>query len=142
MTARSAIPFAVHFPRVFELLTTRPHPFRPSLRFRCASFKPPAAKNRRNGEIFPAVLRLSPTATHGDVCEADRHCRLHEIGDWLRAQSVIRCDHLDSGHRAISFADFGQCAAPRDAGKKLAASAFQRRTTDEESLDVCNGPGP
>jgi hypothetical protein len=75
----------------------------------------PPQKNHNTDEIFSHVLRLSPTATHGDVHEAKYHCRLPEIGAWPNAQSAIRCDHLDSGHRATSFADFGQCATPRDA---------------------------
>jgi hypothetical protein len=75
----------------------------------------PPEKNRRDEKMFPAVFRLSPTATHGEFHEANWHRRLQEMEAWLRAQSVIRSKHLGSGHCATSFADFGQCAAPRDA---------------------------
>src|ERR1700722_9192937 len=80
-------------------------------RRRYPKIHPSAEKNRRNREIFPAVLRLSLTATHGDVREASYPCRLQELGAWRRAQSLIRFAHLDSGQCATSFADFGQCAA-------------------------------
>jgi len=48
-------------------------------------------------------MKLNITADSGEL----------ELGQ--KAQSVIRCNHLASGHCATSFADFGQCAAPRDA---------------------------